>query len=341
MIVGVDPGITAAVACLDLNGNIVRIESGKKLGFNKIVEIISEVGRPIVFSTDVTHLPELIKKLASKYRSKIILPNRNLKVGEKIKIVKDNFGDLKLENDHQRDALASAIFAYEKFKPLFNKIEKVLTKEGKENEIEIVKKKLVLGEAASIKDALKKKEIPEEYRELNYEQKREEKIIKLKNEVNELNKIISKLKEENKKLKNKKTVVEDKKLLNLLNKKEKTIIELNEEILDYQLKIKNLEDKINDLNLKMKYIMKGFIPVVRLNNPKEILELKDDCYGHAVILKEYSKLGKKIKEKIKELNLKLTKGKTMKVGDLEFLIESGDVVEKIQKIIDDWRKRNY
>ena len=174
LIVGVDPGITAAIACLDLDGNIVRIESGKKLGFNKIVELISEVGRPIIISTDVMYAPSLIKKLAEKYRSKIVIPNRNLKVGEKIKIVKDNFENLKLENDHQRDALASAIFAFEKFKPLFEKIDKVLSKEDKEDEAELVKKKLVLGEAASIKDALKKKEVPEEYRELMYEQKREE-----------------------------------------------------------------------------------------------------------------------------------------------------------------------
>ena len=340
LIIGVDPGITAAVACLDLNGNIVEIKSGKKLGFNKMVELISQIGRPIIISTDVVYPPRLIKKLAAEYRSKIVLPNRNLKVGEKIKIVRDHFEDLKLENDHERDALASAIFAYEKFKPLFDKVDKVLEKEGMEGESELVKKKLVLGEASNIKDALKKKEVPEEYKEIMYEQKREEKFVKLRKEVSKLKETIEKLKEENKKLKREKNKIEDKKLLKIIGTKENTIKELNENILDYKIKIKELEDKINRMSLKMKYIIEGYIPVVRLKNPKEILNLNREYYGHAVILGEYSKFGKKIKKKIEELNLKLVKGKTMKVNGLEFLIESGDVVEKIQKIINNWRKRN-
>ena len=340
LILGVDPGITAAIACLDLNGKVLMIKSSKKLGFNKIVKIISEIGRPIIISTDVMFAPDLIKKLASEYKSKIVLPNKNLKVGEKIKIVKDHFVELKLENDHQRDALASAIFAFEKFKPLFDKIEKVLKKEGNIDEIDNVKKKIILGEASNIKSALKKKEVPEEYRELMYEQKRERKIIKLKNKLKELNNTISKLKEKNKEIKPK-YVVRDKKLLDIINKKEDTIIKLNEEILDYKIKIKELNNEINKLNLKMKYIMKGFIPVVKLNNPKEILNLNEEYYGHAVIFKEYFKFGKKIKDKINKLNLKLTNGKTMKVNNLEFLIENGDVVGKIQKIINNWRERNY
>ncbi len=348
LILGVDPGITVGIAALDLDGNLVLLESGKKFGYSKITKILSEVGRPIIITNDVMYAPNLIKKLAATYRAKVILPNRNLKVGEKARLVEEKFGKIKLKDDHQRDALASAIFAYQKFEPLFKKVDSYLEREGLEGNSNLVKKKLILGEARNIKEALKKKEVPEEYKELMFEQVREKKIKRLEEELKKLKETVKKLKEKKsyleKKLREDRDYIRksvEKKFVNLLDNKQHTIDELREIISDKENEISNLKKLVKEKNLEIKYILKGYKPVIRLDKPKDILDLSDDYYGYFVILNNYSKFGKKIKEKIEKLNLTLTKGKTFKIGNLEFILEKGDIVEKIEKIIEDWRRRNY
>ncbi len=346
LIVGVDPGITSAVAILDLEGNLIHVESGKRLGVKRIAEIISKYGRPVIITTDVMYAPEMVKKLASLFNSKIVLPPRNLRVGEKKRIVSE-FG-AEVEDDHQRDSLAAAILACRKYEPLFIKVEKVLSEEGKLNEAELVKKKLILGEANSIRDALKKKEVPEEYRELMVEAKKDKKIERLENEIKklkEVNELLKKRKEElEKELERVKANAEKtmfKKFEKKLRNKDYTIRSLEEVLVERKIENLNLKKEIENLNKKIEMIMRGYTPVIRVKNIREILKLDNSAYGHFIIVEEpYTKLSKNVKRKIDELNLKLGKGKTFKVGDFEFLeSEEEDVVEKIQDLIEKWRKR--
>ncbi len=346
LIVGIDPGITSAVAILDLNGNVVHVESGKKLGVNKIAKIISRYGRPVVITTDVVSAPDMVKKIASLFSSKIILPPRNLRVGEKKKVVNE-YG-YPVDDDHQRDSLAAAILAYRKYEPLFMKVEKVLLEYGKSEEADIVKKKLILGEANSIKDALKKKELPEEYYELSVEKKKDKKIEALEEKIKELTKANEVLKDKNEEL--------EKKLDNLvrtyernvfrkfekkLKNKDYTIRSLEEVILDKKIENMKLSKEIDRLRKKVGMIMKGYTPVIRVKKLKDILSLDDSYYGHAVIVEEeYTRIGKNVKKKIDALGLRLVKGKTFEVSGNEFLeSEEEDVVGKIQDIIEKWRKR--
>ncbi len=346
LIVGIDPGITSAVAILDLNGKLVHVESGKRLGVKRIAEIISNYGRPVIITTDVMYAPEMVKKIASLFNSKIVLPPRNLRVGEKKRIVSE-FG-AEVEDDHQRDSLAAAILAYRRYEPLFIKVDKVLAEEGKLSEAEFVKKKLILGEANSIRDALKKKEVPEEYRELMVEAKKDKKIEKLENEIKELkkvNEILKKRKEELEKeiekIKSKAEKDALKKFEKKLKNKDYTIRSLEEVLLERKIENLNLNKEIEKLKKKIEMIMKGYTPVIRVKNIKDILKLDDSAYGHFVIVEEpYSKIGKNVKRKIEELNLKIGKGRTFEVNGVEFLeSEEEDVVEKIQDLIEKWRKR--
>lgn len=148
LIASVDPGITKAFALLDLNGNLVRIESSKRFSKRSLLKRLVQFGIPIIIATDVNPCPSFVSKIASKLKVRLVIPEESLSMRQKQKLI-SNFR-IRFKNDHERDALASAMFAYKLYKPLFDRIEKEVPRE----KINEVKKKLVLREARNIKEAL-------------------------------------------------------------------------------------------------------------------------------------------------------------------------------------------
>lgn len=106
-----------------------------------------------MIASDVNPLPQSVERIAANFGCKTYYPELSLQLIEKTEIVKDY--ELRINNNHERDALAAAIKAYRKYKDLFSKIEqtlieldhmeifeevtKRLLKEGGENIIEVVK----------------------------------------------------------------------------------------------------------------------------------------------------------------------------------------------------------
>lgn len=149
LIVGIDPGITTAYAVLDIEGNLIHLKSSKQLDLNHLISEIIKFGRVVIVGTDKFKVPHLVGAFATKLGAKIASPEEDIKVDEKRKMI-DNFS---IEDNHQGDALASGLFAYQTLKPLLNKID-FFVKENKKQNIKNRIKELVITKRISIKNAV-------------------------------------------------------------------------------------------------------------------------------------------------------------------------------------------
>jgi len=120
IIVGVDPGTTTAVAILDLNGKLVEVSSSRVSSIPEIIEHISGSGRPVVIATDVVPPPGAVEKIKRAFKAVLFVPNERIPVEEKVRLAKP----LGYANDHERDALAAAVKAFNTYKNKFAQIDK-------------------------------------------------------------------------------------------------------------------------------------------------------------------------------------------------------------------------
>ena len=118
VIVGVDPGTTTAVAVLDLDGTVLDVLSTRTADNADIVEWIIERGRPLVFAADVAPMPGAVEKLRRSFDAAGWHPESDLPVDEKLHRTRECGYD----NDHERDALAAALFAADDHADRFDRI---------------------------------------------------------------------------------------------------------------------------------------------------------------------------------------------------------------------------
>lgn len=149
MIVGVDPGTTVAWAFLNLKGKLVGIGSKRNVDADYLLREIMNNGRALIIGCDKAKVPFLAQSIAAKFGAKIVSPSYDLLVDEKRGLTRD----FETGNAHELDALASALFAYNKVLPLLRRVEKTLEKEGKLSLFEKVFE-IVLKENMSIRAAL-------------------------------------------------------------------------------------------------------------------------------------------------------------------------------------------
>ncbi|MFB6227152.1 MAG: DUF460 domain-containing protein [Halobacteriales archaeon] len=118
IVVGIDPGTTTAVALLDLHGDTLDVLSTRTADTAAIIEWIIERGRPVVVAADVTPMPETVEKIRRSFDAAGWVPDSDLPVDEK----KHRAREEGYDNDHERDALAAALFARDSFDSQFNRI---------------------------------------------------------------------------------------------------------------------------------------------------------------------------------------------------------------------------
>lgn len=148
LIVGIDPGITTAYAILDIEGKVLRLHSSKQLELNKIISDVVEFGKGIIVGTDKAKAPNLAETLATKLGARIIAPQEDLGADEKKRLASNyNF-----EDDHQEDALASALFARRQVRPLLDKID-YFAEHNQKQDIKDRIRELVITKKISIKNA--------------------------------------------------------------------------------------------------------------------------------------------------------------------------------------------
>ncbi|ACV46837.1 MULTISPECIES: DUF460 domain-containing protein [Halomicrobium] len=126
VVVGVDPGTTTAVAIVGLDGEVLDVYSSRTVDAAGVTEWIVERGRPIVVAADVTPMPETVEKLRRSFSAAGWTPDSDLAIDVKQHRTREEGYD----NDHERDAMAAALGAYDDHADQFERIaEKVPPRE--------------------------------------------------------------------------------------------------------------------------------------------------------------------------------------------------------------------
>jgi predicted RNase H-like nuclease (RuvC/YqgF family) len=158
LIVGVDPGISTAVALIDIHGRFINAVSRRGFDRSEVIEFIRQHGVPVLVATDVRPAPDFVKKLASTLGVPVYEPPASLTVEEKRSIFESytqKYPRLRrIADSHIRDALAAAIKAYMSYEPKFRQIDSYTSKIGLEINIDAVKADVIRG--ATIAEAVER-----------------------------------------------------------------------------------------------------------------------------------------------------------------------------------------
>ncbi|MGZ0746976.1 DUF460 domain-containing protein [Haloparvum sp. AD34] len=118
VIVGMDPGTTTAVAVVGLDGTVHELHSSRTNDTSDVTEWIVERGRPVIVAADVEPMPETVEKIRRSFDAKGWAPTSDLPVDEKLHRTREH----EYENDHERDALAAALYAFDNHEDQFERI---------------------------------------------------------------------------------------------------------------------------------------------------------------------------------------------------------------------------
>ena len=377
LIAGIDPGITTAYAVLDIEGNLLHLNSSKQLDLNLLISEIINFGKVVSVGTDKAKVPSLVEAFATKLGAKIVNPQEDLKVDEKRKMT-SNFD---FNDEHQGDALASALFAYKETKALLNKID-LFVNENKKQNISMRIKELVIIKKISIKNAVSIIE------DKNEEEKIIEKVIverklnegdflKLYNKLKKYEAEIKLVKIHNSKLKNEITHLEKSQinlekpkiynrvpidfrekrirfLENLLNSKEKNMENLKSLIRKYNNILSNINDffilkkldtlGLNEFNFKNKILNVQRNDMLLVDDPNiassRVIDLLKDKIFVIICKKQVTK---KIENSmpfvfVTTKNLKIEEDKYFGFVEKKQFEMEKNKIDWVRKIVDDYKK---
>jgi predicted RNase H-like nuclease (RuvC/YqgF family) len=277
IILGYDPGLTVGLAFLNFDGELIELISIKYTGIEDLRNLIIKIGKPVIVSTDKAEVPWMVSKLASSFGAIIFKPDKDLEIKEKKKISQnflENRGIEKLKLDsHKRDALASAIIAYNKFYPIYKTIKEEINKQGLDLNPDNVFEK-VIKYNKNIKEAIeeeinnKLKTIEESRPKIKVGEEKPLDDIKKKIKIleNNVDFLLRQLRNKEEEIKRYKKEIEKIKEENYLK------IRQNKEILILKEQIRNLHNEIKKLELERDYY-KEFLKEI-LNKIKEAIENK-------------------------------------------------------------------
>ncbi|NYT00312.1 MAG: DUF460 domain-containing protein [Methanocellales archaeon] len=188
LIVGIDPGTTTAVAILDIKGELVNLFSSRVVSISDVIEHIIEYGRPLIVASDVTPASNTVEKIKRAFNAVLFSPNESLPTNDKINLAKQ----FRYSNEHERDALAAALWAFRDCKNKFTHIEK---KTPVDMDVDEVKALVIRG--YSIDAAISQLSVPDKVEKV---QKKEVKItdnqiLELQETIHRQEKQISRLRE--------------------------------------------------------------------------------------------------------------------------------------------------
>ena len=118
LIVGIDPGTTSAVAALDLDGNLLHLESSRQMNMSGVIESLYRVGKPLVVASDVQEMPYSVEKIRRAFSAVAYTPRQDTSVEAKLAVT----ADYPYTNVHERDALSAALDAYLQYRSKFRNL---------------------------------------------------------------------------------------------------------------------------------------------------------------------------------------------------------------------------
>ncbi len=276
LIVGYDPGVTAALACISLDSSPVLVVSGKNIDRAEAIAMVLKKGIPVLVATDKHPPPESVKKLAASLNVPVYSPQYSLSIKEKQELIlkyKAIYNNLEVPDSHVRDALAAALKAYEDLSTKLYQVEKYLSKLELELPIDKIKAMVIAGKsiAQAVEEEINNLLINEEQqyttietashtqaadsialqeKEKKLRERYEEEIKKLKAERRALRKIINELREEIARIEREKEL-----LLREWNKEiatDRRVELLQEEVRTLSSKLKNLYAEHEDLTARIR-----------------------------------------------------------------------------------------
>ncbi|MDE1855321.1 MAG: DUF460 domain-containing protein [Candidatus Micrarchaeota archaeon] len=120
LIVGIDPGKTAALACIDLEGRVVKLSTQRFAGMQWFVDEIVSTGSPVIIAGDKRRPDSLVEKLASIFDAVLFVPSTDISVEKKQGLADRGFSNL-----HERDALAAARTAFRAYAGKLRQVERI------------------------------------------------------------------------------------------------------------------------------------------------------------------------------------------------------------------------
>ncbi len=120
VIVGIDPGTTTAAAVISLDGRVLDVFSSRTADTATVIEWLIERGRPLIVAADVASMPETVEKFRRSFEATAWTPASDIPIDEKLHRCRDH----EFENDHERDAMAAALYAYDDREDQFDRIAK-------------------------------------------------------------------------------------------------------------------------------------------------------------------------------------------------------------------------
>ncbi|MBR9682765.1 MAG: DUF460 domain-containing protein [Candidatus Aenigmarchaeota archaeon] len=286
VIIGFDPGLTSAFAVVSLNGDILKLKSDRELTFPTIKEEVIKLGRPVLLAIDKASTGTSAEKLASSLGCNIWKPESDMLVDDKDDITSEK----NVSNDHERDALASALVVYNQYEILFRKIDSILNTRDLLSFSDDVKAMIIEKKVSSIDEAIDKildVEVQEELQKKEPDRKIDwEGLAKgLRRKVKENQRRYDILKIYTEKLEEKLKLLEKQKKTYMDEEREKNMEARTEvmkvkEIKAKDILIKQLQFELNkQRNIKMAYERKvgredevklleeeGCVPVIPVNN---------------------------------------------------------------------------
>jgi predicted RNase H-like nuclease (RuvC/YqgF family) len=289
LIVGIDIGTTTGLAIFDLDKNLLYTGSRRDFSTSKIIKEIMSFGNPLIISTDKKKASSKIKKIAASFNCKIFKPDHDLTIDEKNDIVR-----IPIKDAHEKDALASASFAYRHYETLFNNINRALNQLNLEQQKDRVKEMILTGNAKNIAEAIEKVRPKEEIKVksdvkvkevfLNWKERAKEK----RKELKEKDRKYDILKIYTEKLEEKLKALERQKQLYLEEEMKK-----NEKVRKEILKEKELKKReiiIKQLNFelaKQKNLRETYEQ--RLKKQQEIIDIMDEGLVPVIKIPEFDK----------------------------------------------------
>jgi len=118
-----------------LNGRLVASGCEKEASDEKIVEVVSRIGVPVLIASDTSPPSHFVQKIAARLNVKVFFPKESLARLEKRTIGKD------IEDVHIRDAYAAAVKAYRRHQNRLRQIDAMAVADKEE-----LKKMVITGE---------------------------------------------------------------------------------------------------------------------------------------------------------------------------------------------------
>ncbi len=309
IIVGYDPGTTAALAIIDTKGEILFLKSKRSFKRGEIIDIITDIGKPLLVAGDRRPIPKSVEKMARTLGCRPFYPRKSLSVSEKNWIVRE-FKD-EVEDNHEKDALASAFYAFKHYSRLFKRTHDILESQGLSRLYDKVLKTVVTGDIENIAEAINtilktRERVPKVDKKIIVEKKTLDKTVsRLQEKIKRLERDIEIFKKLNEKLK-KRLRISEKDIRQYRKKLEEKIdldslASIKKETDRLKSELKESIESVEKLRLFRKIELKGYYPIVELEEVRdnitkdldEILDLENriilsENIGNAQILNDYN-----------------------------------------------------